>query len=236
MPGGDRAGIGGWLKYSFIDFPGTVSTVLFFRGCNLRCPYCHNPALVNGTTEPVKLDEVAAYLVRRRGIIEGAVLSGGEPTLQRELPEVAERLRRLGMKIKLDTNGLLPDMITATAPDYLALDLKTTPSRYGELGWQGGACEEAIGQSLAIVKSMGKSAEVRVTMAAPFVGEAEIEVFMTMLQGVRTVYLQPFRVSGELLDPGFAARGHVAIETIHRFRDRLAGVVGRCVVRGEGEG
>ncbi|MBN1308074.1 MAG: anaerobic ribonucleoside-triphosphate reductase activating protein [Chitinispirillaceae bacterium] len=234
MPAGDSAGIGGWLKHSFIDFPATVSTVLFFRGCNLRCPYCHNPLLVNGTAGPIAFDEVVSYLERRRGIIDGAVLSGGEPTLHREmLPFVADRIRSLGLKIKLDTNGLLPGMIDNLSPDYLALDLKTLPSRYGELGWRGGAdCEAAILRSLSIVRSMGRNAEVRITMAAPFIREIEIEAFMTMLQGVRVVYMQPFRVSGELLDPKFADRGYMAPETIRRFRDRLAVAVERCEVRG----
>jgi pyruvate formate lyase activating enzyme len=234
MPGGDCHGIGAWLKHSFIDFPGTVATVLFFHGCNLRCPYCHNPALVRGITEPVDLDEVVSYCKRRTGIIEGVVLSGGEPTLHTgALPLVAKRLRSLGLKIKLDTNGLLPAMIETLLPDYLALDMKTLPSRYDELGWRSGpACEEAIGRSLAIVKSMGDDAEVRITVAAPFIGDAEIEAFMSMLQGVRRVFLQPLRDSGNLLDPAFAGRGQVPMETIRRFRDRLAGAVEKCGIRG----
>ncbi len=234
MPGGDCAGIGGWLKHSFIDYPGTMATVLFFRGCNLRCPYCHNPALVNGTTDPVELDDVIAYLERRKGIIEGVVLSGGEPTLHRDtLPQVTRRLRECGVKIKLDTNGLLPDMISIIAPDYCALDLKTLPSRYGELGWRGGECDGRLEQSLSIVKSMEDRAEVRITVAAPFVGDAEIEAFAALLQGVNVVYLQPFRDRGDLLEPAFGSGGHVAIETIRCFRDRLAEVVGRCGIRGE---
>ena len=84
MPGGGCRGVAGWLKHSFIDFPGTVATVLFFRGCNLRCPYCHNTALVNGTADAVDIDDVVAFAQRRRGIIEGAVLTGGEPTIHRE--------------------------------------------------------------------------------------------------------------------------------------------------------
>ena len=126
-----------------------------------------------------------------------------------------------------------PEVITALTPDYLAVDLKTLPSRYGELGRQGEKCDALLARSLAIVKSMGTCAEVRITVVAPFVGDAEIEAFMMMLQGVRLVYLQPFRDSGDLLDPSFAQIGAVPIETVRRFRDRLAGVVERCVVRGE---
>ena len=116
-------------------------------------------------------------------------------------------------------------MIIAAAPDYLALDLKTLPERYGELGWRGSDCAEAIAKSLAIVKSMGSDAEVRITVAASFVGDAEIEAFLPLLQGVRKVYLQPFRDSHDLLDPSFAKRGHVAMEKIRHWRDQLAGLV-----------
>ncbi len=233
MQGGVYSGISGWLKHSFIDFPGTIATVLFFGGCNLRCPYCHNPKIVDDTEGRVDFDEIIEYVKQRRGIIEGAVFSGGEPTIHRQtLPVIAGCLHDLGLKIKLDTNGLLPDMIKAASPDYLALDIKTLPSRYVELGWKGGDCRDAIGRSLEIVKSMGNDAEVRITVAAPFVGNDEIEAFLSILQGVKKVYLQPFRDSGELLDPSFAERGSVSIETIRQWRNRLAGAVESCEIRG----
>jgi pyruvate formate lyase activating enzyme len=228
--------IGGWLKHSFIDFPGTVSTVLFFCGCNLRCPYCHNPSLVyaDDTAGVVDFGEVQSYLERRSGIIEGVVFSGGEPTLQRDaLLSIAERVRALGLKIKLDTNGLKPEVIAALAPDYLALDLKTHPARYGELGCRGETGTAALETSLMMVKAMREHAEVRVTAAAPYVGEPEIESFLTMLEGVHTVWLQPVRTAGGLLDPSFGSEGAVPPETLQRWRDRLSGVAVRCGIRGE---
>ena len=236
MPRGDGDGscLGGWLKNSFIDFPGTVATVLFFRGCNLRCPYCHNPDLVNGTAQQLPFEEVYTFCEKRKGRINGVVLSGGEPTLHKKaLPVIVRRLREIGMKIKLDTNGLLPATIIETAPDYLAFDLKTDPSRYGELGWQGSDCRQNLERSLAIVKYMKNNAEVRITVARPFVGDTDIETFLPMLQGVKNVYLQPFRNSGNLLDPSFGAEGSVDRESIERFRERLLTVVDRCTVRGE---
>lgn len=232
MPGDIE--LGGWLKQSFIDFPRTVATVLFFRGCNLRCPYCHNPSLVDGSMYGVPFSAVLAHVRKRRGIIDGAVLSGGEPTLQgATLVKVAAELRAEGLRIKLDTNGLLPEVLTAIAPDYCALDIKTTPDRYAELGWRGAAdSQQQLLSSLAIVKKMGKHAEVRITVASPFITPQSIEVLLPLLEGVENLYLQPFRKHGELLDPLFGPGAAYAPETLDRFRTRFATVVNRCEIRG----
>lgn len=238
MQGRERPRIGGWLKSSFIDYPGTVSAVLFFRGCNLRCPWCHNPTLVlpDGDGPDVGFEEVVAHLERRREIIEGVVFTGGEPTLQCEaLVACASRVRSLGFAIKLDTNGLIPEAINAVSPDYLAMDLKTVPHRYGELGFKrsGAECAAALEQSLDIVRSMGDKAEVRITMAAPFVKKEEMEAFATMLHGVQRVFLQPFKSNAPLLDAGFPSLEPLPAQTIREFRDFLGQTVPRCEIRGE---
>ena len=152
-----------WLAEEFLHrFPGTVSTVLFFRGCNLRCPWCHNPSIVNGSVSLIDTEEIFTWLEARRGLIDGVVLTGGEPTLHREaLPEVVETCRSLGYKIKLDTNGLLPDIIEKTNPDYLAMDLKTIPQRYDQVGWTGDDPTAILSESLNIVRRMGDHAEIR---------------------------------------------------------------------------
>lgn len=226
-----RPCISGWLKNSFIDFPGTVSTVLFFQGCNLRCPFCHNAALVTGAPTPVDHEEIFEFLKRRRGLIDGVVLSGGEPTIHGEdLVTFTERIRSTGVKIKLDTNGLLPGMIPRVNPDYLAVDLKTLPDRYGELGWKGGDPSEMLATSLDIVRSMGNNAEVRITAASPFIDDAAIEAFLPLLDGIEKVFLQPFVDKGSCIDAStvFPVDG----ETLERYRERIAGVVKVCVVRG----
>ena len=233
MSGGIDRCIGGWIKHSFIDFPGTVSAVLFFRGCNLRCPYCHNPELACGTAGTVAFEEILAYLRQRSGIIEGVVLSGGEPTLhEKELPLIVRELRALGLTVKLDTNGLFPGMITTVAPDYCALDLKTTPSRYPELGDIKRKGEHPLLRSLAIIREMGKHAEVRITVAHPFIDDTVIDEFTRLLDGMETVFLQPFRWNTNLLDGAFGAGHAVPEETLFRYRDRLARVVHHCTVRG----
>lgn len=233
MPDGIDAGICGWLKNSFIDFPGTVATVLFFKGCNLRCPYCHNPDLVRGTLPEVNFNEVTCWLEKRKGIIEGVVVSGGEPTLhETSLRMVVDRLRGMGMKIKLDTNGLNPSAIRNVSPDYCAMDLKTLPGRYGELGWRGAIPEKQLEESLSIVKSMGENGEVRITVAAPFISPGVIDRFKEMLEGFSRVFLQPVAVRQPLLDHERGPGMVISPEMVTAFREKLAEAVGRCEIRG----
>jgi pyruvate formate lyase activating enzyme len=229
----DGVAIVGWTKHSFIDFPGTVATVLFFSGCNLACPWCHNPGVVRGIHPAVSPRDVLAYIDKRQGIIEGAVLSGGEPTVHAGLTVFAGELRQRKVAIKLDTNGLLPDSIERCAPDYLALDIKTHPSRYGELGCRFHDAALRLSRSIEIVKTMGTSAEVRITIAPGFIDEPVITSLTTLLAGVGQVFLQPLKNNVELLDPAFARKPSVPIERIREYRDILAPVVGECVIRGD---
>lgn len=127
-------------KTSLVDYPGKVAAVIFFQGCNLRCPWCYNWELVKGTPDDlVNLDEALAVIAKRRRILGGVVLSGGEPTLVRELPEILAEIKTLGLPVKLDTNGTLPDALRElidnpkTRPDFIAMDIKLPPERYAEL-------------------------------------------------------------------------------------------------------
>jgi pyruvate formate lyase activating enzyme len=127
-------------KTSLVDYPGKVASVIFFEGCNLRCPWCYNGELVLGTAEGlITLDEAFAHIEKRRTVIGGVVLSGGEPTLQKELGAIIRRVAAFGLSVKLDTNGLLPDKLETilgspeTRPHFIAMDVKTAPERYAML-------------------------------------------------------------------------------------------------------
>lgn len=124
--------IGGFLKQSLIDWDGKLAAVVFTKGCNFRCGYCHNPSLVVpellGRTPDVPEEEVLAYLSARRGWLDGVVVTGGEPTLQPDLPDFLERLQALGLRVKLDTNGTHPDVLSGlfrkNLVNFVALDVK----------------------------------------------------------------------------------------------------------------
>ncbi|MBD3420350.1 MAG: anaerobic ribonucleoside-triphosphate reductase activating protein [Chitinivibrionales bacterium] len=228
-------GIAGWQKNSFIDYPGTVSTVLFFGGCNLRCPYCHNPDIVFAPPVPcICWEEIDFFLQRRTGIIEGVVLTGGEPTLHARLKEIVDSIRLYGYKVKLDTNGLLPERIAAVNPDYLAVDIKTIPELYvSEFGAPYGDVEQRLRRSLAHVKKLGSSAEVRITCVPGLMDAERINSLGPLLSGVEHVLLQNFRPRERLLDQSYAGIRPFGKEEMNSFRILLSEYATRCEIRGD---
>lgn len=231
-------GLGGWLKNSFIDFPGTVSTVLFFSGCNLRCPYCHNPNLAEGRESiEDRSDEVWSFLEKRRGLIEGVVLSGGEPTIHSEILELIPRIRQLGYRIKLDTNGLRPEVIESAAPDYLALDLKTLPKYYGEyLDCSRNDVSDSLERSIEQVRRAGENGEIRITVAPEIVDRERIGKMARLVSGVNIVYLQPLNQRVPLLDPSYNTAPDTSEEELLVYRRIFEEAGVSCRVRNRDEG
>jgi pyruvate formate lyase activating enzyme len=224
----------GWIKYSYIDYPGKIATTLFCSGCNLRCPYCHNPDLVDGSAESrFSRDEINAFIDKRRHFIEGVVISGGEPTLQKELEPFIRAVRtEKRLPVKLDTNGLLPDMIARIAPDYLALDVKTLPSLYGPLlrsPYDDSAAR--LAKSIDAARAMGENAEIRITVAPELVDERIVTELSRLIMGVKRVFLQPMQHAVPLLDPEWGKKQPVPAEKIREYRDILAKCVERCEIR-----
>jgi pyruvate formate lyase activating enzyme len=229
-------GLAAWLKNSFIDFPRTASTVLFFSGCNLRCPYCHNPDFITAPSNQSGLsDQIWDFLEKRKGILDGVVFSGGEPTLQRGLTDWMLDARALGYKVKLDTNGLLPEKIRECCPDYLALDVKTTPRHYSDfLKASYTDIEKRLTASIAIVKSMGVCAEIRITVAPTITTEKIIHRLLPLLEGAAMVFLQPVSFKNGILDAGFFGETQkIPEEEIRKYQKMMASVVGKCSIRDE---
>lgn len=197
------------LKTSLIDYPGRVASVAFLPGCNLRCPYCHNPELALGAGLPDLCDWESAldHLRRRRGLVTGLVFSGGEPCLRPELPAMAAQARETGVRVKLDTNGTMPDALAAVRADYIALDLKTAFDRYGELASDPGRPDglgEAVLRSVAITRGLGCEYEFRITCAPGIFGPAEAQALLPQLSPDDQVVLQAYR-PGAVLNPAWAA-------------------------------
>lgn len=227
-------GVSGWIKNSFIDFPRTVSTVLFFSGCNLRCPYCYNYSLIKFPDDLSGLSNtIWDFLEKRKEVIEGVVFSGGEPTLHPNIKEIIEAIREIGYRVKLDTNGLLPDMIDKFSPDYLALDVKTDPKLYSHyLKTHYDDIESRLKEALSIVKKMDSDAEVRITVAPKIITREIIMVLRDLLRGVGRVYLQPVDLTRGVLDQSFFKLLKPASrEEIEEFQQLLEPVVGSCVIR-----
>lgn len=204
--------------------------MLFAEGCALRCPYCHNPDLVEpgieGRAGLVSVDQALAFLERRRGLVTGVVLSGGEPTLHPDLPALAAAIRALGLRVKLDTNGTCPERIAPVGADYVAMDLKTSPRRYAEL-WPGAPADAAdrIRRGVEAVRASGAEHEFRITCAPGIFAEADAEDVASLLRQGDTVFLQRYR-PGRVLDPEWAAG--VSPYTEERL-GRLLAIVRRAV-------
>ncbi|MBN2036309.1 MAG: anaerobic ribonucleoside-triphosphate reductase activating protein [Chitinispirillaceae bacterium] len=235
MPG-DGVTIVGWAKHSFIDFPGTIATVLFFSRCNLSCPWCHNPGVVRGAYPPVRLSEIMEYLDKRRDMIEGVVCSGGEPTLHAGLPALVKEFRTRGMKIKLDTNGLLPEVARQCAPDYLSLDIKALPFRYKEIGCTYGDVEDRLKRSIQQVRELGKNAEIRIPVASGFFDANVAASIAELVSGVERLFLQPININGPMLDQEYGRVPVPSLGQIEQLRNQLEPHVGACVIRGQENG
>ncbi len=227
----------GWTKNSFIDFPHTIATVLFLGGCNLRCPYCHNPSIVNFQNAlSISHEEIFAFLEGRKGQIEGVVISGGEPTLHAGLPLLVKEIQGLGYKVKIDSNGLLPHMIQQSKPDYFALDIKTIPLKYAShLGYRGSDAILMLSESIRIVKEMGEKSEVRITLSPGIISEPDIVEIAKMLEGVEKVFLQPFSKNSPMLEPNMTAVEPYSGIEIEHFQAILARNVGSCKIRGRSQ-
>ncbi len=195
-------------KTSLVDFPARVASVLFFPGCNFRCPYCHNAELVLRGAEAeglVDLDEAFAHLERRRGLVTGLVLSGGEALLHEACTSVADRARRLGFAVKLDTNGSFPERIESVGADYVALDLKTGFSRYARVAPSVSGAGDRVAESLEVLRRRYIPFEIRITCAPGVFDKTDAQELGPFLSPSDRVYLQRFRPGG-CLDPSYDAR------------------------------
>jgi pyruvate formate lyase activating enzyme len=217
-----------------LDYPGgLISAVIFAQGCNFACPYCHNPNLVRLFGEPVDDEGVMAFLRRRRGLLDGVVISGGEPTLQPDLADFCKKLRGLGYLVKIDTNGARPevvaDLIERKLINYVALDLKADPRAYpAEIAPAdpGGAVLETVG----LLKRSGLPHEFRTTVVRPFVTEETIIAIARAAAGTAPLYLQKYR-PGPALNPARLAAAQPGPADLERLRD-LASVFTTCLLRG----
>jgi pyruvate formate lyase activating enzyme len=200
----------GLQKTSLIDYPGKVSCVAFVSGCNLACPYCHNPELAKGLyPERIAADALLEYLTPRKRLLDGVVISGGEPTLASELPDMCHAIQGLGLPVKLDTNGTRPDvlqhLLAHQLVDYVAMDIKTSLNQYAPL-LTTEATARQVARSIRLIMESDVDYEFRTTCLRPFVDEKIVVEIARGIQGARRYVLQAFR-SSVLLDPKFFSAG-----------------------------
>ncbi len=199
LPSRNGWGIRGFQGVTLLDFPGRVASLVFFGGCNFRCPYCHNPGLVDprfiSSAEELSLEEVMDRVARRRKLVGGVVVTGGEPTLQEDLlVKLLEKARELGVATKVDTNGssprVLQRILESGLVDVVALDLKTAPGKYPRA--TGGKEFGPVGESLELLREKGVRYILRTTLVPGLVGREDMEELASLAQGAWEYHLQPF--------------------------------------------
>ena len=226
--------LGGLQPCSLQDFPGKVAAVVFARGCNLRCPYCHNPQLsdLSRAGQNLSEDEFFAFLTDRKGKLSGVVVSGGEPTLQADLPRFLEKIRDMGFAVKLDTNGTRPDMLaellTRRLVDYVAMDLKAPPARYRD-ATGGRASFEDVLRSAGMVASM-PGYEFRTTLVPGLVSAGDLPEILGRIGHVKRYAIQRFR-PGKTLSPEYSGLAPYPAGYAERAAELVRGMADEVLVR-----
>ena len=189
--------IHGLQKMTLLDFPGRVACTVFFGGCDMRCPYCHNAELLDGTAPAVMDDaELLAFLKKRQGLLDGVCFTGGEPLLQKDLPDFAAKVRELGYPVKLDTNGNHPDrlekMIREDLVQYVAMDIKNSPERYAETAGLRQLDLAPIRESVRMLMEGKTDYEFRSTAVAELHDDESFEQIGQWIKGAKRYFLQRF--------------------------------------------
>lgn len=190
--------IKGLVKTTLIDYPGKVACTVFLACCNFRCPYCQNPELVAGYDRlpTIAREEVFEHLKSRKKWLDGVCISGGEPTLNKELPEFLRKIKSMGFLIKLDTNGTNPEMLKKLLDekliDYIAMDIKAPLERYEEVV-RVKVDLEKIGKSVEIIKNSAVDYEFRTTVVPGLLNCGDVKKICELLRGSKRYCLQQFR-------------------------------------------
>ena len=201
--------LGGLVKTTLLDYPGKIACTVFTQGCNFRCPFCHNALLVtrqNENQNTVTEDELLAFLKKRIGILDGVCLTGGEPLLDPDVFDFIKKIKDIGYKVKLDTNGSFPGklekLIDGELVDYVAMDVKNTFEKYGLTVGIDGFNTDKVRRSIDILREGKLPFEFRTTLVGEFHAEEDFENIGKALAGAKKYFLQKFSDSGDLICDG----------------------------------
>ena len=229
-------GIKGFQGTSVLDFPGRIASLVFYGGCNLSCGFCHNPTLIDDFYQypDMPVEALLDALQQRVGFIDGVVISGGEPTLAPSLAATLMQIKQLGLAIKLDTNGLRPDVVADLLAkhllDYVALDVKTAPERYGELHHRPVALG-ALAQTVELLRSGAVDYEFRTTCVPGLVEEQDIQTLGRLLHGGRRWVLQQF-VAEHAMDDAMQQCTAFPAQVLHGYAEIARAHVAQVELRG----
>ena len=215
--------IHGLQKLTLLDFPGHTACTVFTGACNFRCPFCHNASLVlQPEAQPLLPEaELFAFLEKRKKLLDGVAVTGGEPTLQPDLPDFLRRVRDMGYAVKLDTNGgrpeVLRDILEAGLADYVAMDIKSSPAHYAQAAGVSGILD-AVRESVELLRHSGIPHEFRTTAVKPLHTEDDFRAIGEWLSGEERYFIQSYTDSGDILAPGMEAFSNAEL---HRLLDAV---------------
>ena len=195
--------ISGFQKTTLLDYPGLVACTVFTGGCNMRCPFCHNAGIVLNPEDNISSDEVYRYINRRKFVYDGVCITGGEPTLNKDLPEFLYKIKSSGLKVKLDTNGLNPSaimqLISGNLVDYIAMDIKSSVSNYDKASGIETIDTDRILMSIDYIMNCKIDYEFRTTLVKGIHTYDDMEEIGEMISGAKRYFLQSFKDSGDII-------------------------------------
>ncbi len=225
--------IRGIRKTTLVDYPGKVATTIFTGKCNFRCPYCHNPTLVEEKpdTDTIPIDKFLKFLEERRGKLGAVCITGGEPTLQPDIKQFIEKIKDKDYLVKLDTNGSNPEKLKKLLPtvDYVAMDIKAPKERYQEVT-RSKVDPEKIQRSIDLIKESDVEYEFRTTVAPDLLDEGDMEEIGKWLDGSRNYYIQQFS-SKNTLDPDYREKTPYPEEKLEEIKESIEKHFGNCEIR-----
>ncbi len=225
--------IGGFEKSTLIDYPDKIACMIYTIGCNFRCPYCHNPELVDETAKEITLDSVMRFLRKRKDLLDGVVITGGEPTMHEDLPKVMYRIKKMGYLIKLDTNGTRPavikNLIDRKLVDYIAMDIKSPLDKYSNTVARP-VLSDTIKQTIKILMSGNVDYEFRTTVVKSLLSPEDMENIGKEIKGAKRYYLQKYN-DRKILNPQFKNKVTYTDEEFKKFKKTLQKYVKICEIR-----
>jgi len=225
----------GLQKTTLLDYPGKIATTIFTGGCNFKCPYCHNRDLVMPPADALQVseDEIFEHLLAKKKILDGVCITGGEPTLHKDLPEFIKKVKELGLLVKLDTNGTNPDMVSYlidnSLVDYVAMDIKNSKEKYNEIASMPNFDIRPIDETVSILKQGKIDYEFRTTIASETHTIEDMRAIGEWLSTARLYYLQCYKESPQVINPIFSPQSK---ETLLEFVEVLKPFIQNIYLRG----
>lgn len=227
--------IGGIQKTSLLDYPDKISAIIWTVGCNFRCPFCYNKDIVEGKTEIIPEEEVISFLKKRKGLLEGLVVTGGEPLLQEDITGFLEKIKKLGYPVKIDTNGSFPEklkeLIDKKLVDYLSMDVKAPKNKYTQLTGKKIDIKK-IQKSIKIIQDSDIDYEFKTTFVPNLLTKEDIIKIGEWLKGSKKYYLQQFKNDASLISPELKKVSPYPKEDLLDVIEKIKPFFQECHVRG----